>query len=137
MQEEIAELKAKLLAKQRGIDLSTLSHEQIVQLGLTGQVPEGAESTITKVRIVETGITVEDLQRAVDAAEREVKDMEHKTEKEKQDAMKKKKDAESRLRKLEEELARKDAEAKKEADEEERAAKLLQEKQHVCNINLY
>ncbi len=128
-------LKAKLLAKQRGIDLSKLTHEQAVTLGQTGALPEGVsagsveEREIVRVRIVDTGYRVEDLQRILQSAEQEAAEMTNKTEAERTVILQKKKDAEMKLHQLESELKAKAEAEHAEKEEAARVAKMLKEKQ--------
>jgi len=129
MQDEFAMLKAQLLAKQKGLDLSKMTQEQILALGLTGMVPEGMEVSpdgqeIIKVKIIDTGIKVEELQRILAEAEAEVRDMESKTAAEQEAALRKKAEAERNLAELERELARQ----RELLNKEEQETKELQER---------
>lgn len=139
MQEEIAMLKARLVAKQRGIDFSKLSHDQAVVLGLNGTLPDGTsasslsadveEMEIIKEKIVDSGFRMEDLQRVITQAKKEEAEMENKTEAEKQEIVRRKQEAEEKYRDLDAELKKHEAHVELEKSEMAQCEHMLREKQ--------
>lgn len=135
-QEEIAILKARLLAKQQGIDFSSLTPAQQLALGQEGSLPEGVgapavvqEREVIKIKIVDSGYRLEDLQRVIEAARAEEAEMTNKTEAEKTEILSRKREAEAKFAQLQDELQRNQALLRKEEEEMEVARRALAEKQ--------
>jgi kinesin family protein 3/17 len=133
-QEEISLLKARLLAKQRGIDFSALSPAQQLALGQQGTLPDGAapavqEREIIKIKIVDSGYRMEDLQRVIAQAREEEAAMADKTEAEKNEILARKRAAEAKFEQLDAELRRNQEALRAEEEEMERARAALAEKQ--------
>jgi kinesin family protein 3/17 len=102
MQEEILLLKARLVAKQRGLDAGAMDHAALLALGAGGG--GGGVVEVVKVRVVDTGIRLADLEAKVAEARAEERAMADKTDEEKRAILRKKAEAEAEYARGEAEL---------------------------------